>query len=153
MDGSFAARSDDEQDVSEIDTALDAQSRNRAALRDRLIRRVFDEEFLLFAEKDRDDALYLVGFETDPIRIWNRLGFDFRARVIRERIERINKLAALSLKPGEFIGTHNHSLQAFVAAARHDWKRGKIQLRAELRRSHKHTGHHDIEEVLWQQIR
>lgn len=155
MHESNTARQNDEQDVPAIDTSTDAKGRARVALRDRLIRRVLEEEFLGFARVHGEEALYLVGFETNPKRVWTRLGFDFRANVIRDRIERINRLEELALTSHERMGSFNQSesFEAFLTDARFDWKRGKIKQRAESRRLREVAGTPNPEDLLWQQIR
>jgi len=157
---SSAARLSDEQDVSAGDTLLDAKAEHgrvvltRVALRDRLILRVLEEEFLGCARAHGEEMLYLVGFEIDAKRIWNRLGFDFRFNVIRDRIERINRLKELALTSDERMGTFDLSefFGAFLMGVRHDWKRGKIKQRAEQRRRREVTGQLNSEDLLWRQI-
>lgn len=154
MDRNVAFRSNDELDVSPVDTELEVARRSRIALRDRLIKRVFEEEFLGLARAHGEDALYLVGFETDPMRIWNRLGLEYRSSVIRDRIDRINKLGVLALTGDERMVTSvdSNSFQDFLISTRHDWSRGKIKDRAERRRRRELMKTPDEEDLLWRQI-
>ncbi|MCE9586412.1 hypothetical protein K8R04_03780 [Candidatus Uhrbacteria bacterium] len=164
MDGSNAARSKDEQDLL-VDTdasgevlvipEADVQARARVILRDRLIRRVVEEEFLGFARTHGEEAMYLVGFETDAQRIWDRLGLDYRSNVIRDRVERINRLKELALDRNEHISAFikSESFQAYVVTARFDWMRGKIKRRHEERRSREMANAPSDEDLLWKKIR
>ena len=164
MDTSSPARPSDEHDLLADTSAsgefpilpdLDAETRGRIALRDRLILRVLEEEFLGFAGTHGEDGLYLVGFETDANRIWSRLGLDYRSHVIRDRVERINKLEELALGRHERIPAdiRSETFQCFVASARYDWKRGKIRQRYEQRRLRAIEGTPSQEDILWQRIR
>lgn len=154
MDGSAAARPQDEQEIF-VECDDTAGLRKRIAMRDQLIRRVFEEEFLGFARTHGEESLYLVGFETDALRIWDRLGLDYRSNVIRDRIERINRLEELSLSNLERIASNikSETFQCVVAAARFDWKRGKIKRHAEERRRREINSTPSEEDLLWKKIR
>lgn len=132
-----------------------AEQRKRTNLRDRLARLVFEEEFISFARHRGQEEMYLVGFESDPMRIWNRLDLDRRSGMIRTRLERINGLEALALVPSEHLNRYvkSESLLALLSDVRRDWIRGKVQKRAEERRLREKSGTPNQEDLLWKQIR
>jgi len=157
MNSSSTAHSDDEEASGDFPILLDweVDERARVAKRDRLIRRVIEEEFLGFARTHGTDTLYLVRFETDAFRIWDRIGLDYRSNVIRDRVERINRLSELALAKHERISPfiRSESFQSFISAARYDWTRGKITKRAEERRQRELIGTPSEEDLLWRKIR
>ncbi len=155
MDRNVATRIDNEADVSPVDTGQASTDRLRLTMRDRLITRVFEEEFLGLARRHGVDAIYLVGFETNPMRIWNRLGLEYRSSIICDRINRINALSALALTSDERIGASikTEGMQSVLASVRHDWIRGKVRQREHARLKRQERNSPSKEDILWQQIR
>jgi len=166
MDGGFAICSDDErifkdeeseEDASEEEfgPGLDRVARERVALRDRLITRVFEEELLALARLSGQESLAWIGFEVDPLRLWNRLGLDHRSSFIRARIMRVNRLPELGLEPGQHIdpSTKNTALLTYLQAIRHDWQRGKVTQRHNDRLRRERQNRPSEEDRLWLRIR
>jgi hypothetical protein len=181
MDGSFAARSDvelvislirdesgeypvqepepepvesdDDEDL--VIPTLSPDERQRMSLRDRLARLVLEEEFNYFLWRHGRDEMYLVGFETDPLRIGNRLGLGHRTELIVNRINRINQLEVLALKQDECLSTYlkGETMLEMLSEVRRDWIRGKVQKRSKERQSREKAGKPNQEDLLWKQIR
>jgi hypothetical protein len=159
MDGAFALPSDEERDFvledeesEAFDTSIDTERRQRLSMRDRLIRRLIEQEFLSFAYSYGMDALYLLQFESDPARVCERLRLYSRAGHIAAKIDRINVL--LELRSGEKMVSDlkSSALLTYVAQARYDWLRGKIRHRANERHRREKAGTPDAEDLAWREI-
>jgi len=160
MDGATSVCSDDEPIFNESvlsgeNANPDPDTRERIAIRDQLILRVFEEEAIYMERLLGQGSLEWISYEVNPLKIWNRLEFDRRIHVIRTRVAKINRLKDLQLTLLERIdpSTKNTSMLGYLQTLRHDWLRGKVAQRQKDRFYREDKKKFNAIDILWHKVR